>query len=90
MDLGENDVSYLPPVLKVDIVPVAQVGGQELDLLRGDGFSVQRGDLLNEPLPVGVQLLDPPIGVGHQNRAGPGQGVQQLLDLVLHLGQLHI
>ena len=90
MNLGENDVGYLPPILKVDVLPVAQVGGQELDLLRGNAFSVQRGDLLDQPLAAGVQLLDLPVGVGHQNRAGPRQGVQQLLDLVLHLGQLNV
>ena len=37
MDLGENDVSYLPPVLKVDIVPVAQVGGDAPQLREGLG-----------------------------------------------------
>lgn len=42
VDLGENDVGYLSMVLKADVVPVAQAGGQEFDLLRGDAFSVQQ------------------------------------------------
>ena len=77
MNLGENHIGHLPPVLEVDAVPILQVGGQELDLLRGDAFSVQRGDFLNEPLPVVVQVLDFPVGVGDQNRACPsGYGIE--------------
>ena len=42
VDLGENNVGYLSPVVIVDVVPIPQVGGEILNLLRGDSLRVQR------------------------------------------------
>lgn len=56
----------------------------------GDCFRIQCSNLLYQSLAVCVQLLDFPVGIGQQNRIGPGQGVQQFFNFVLHLGKLHI
>ena len=42
VDLGENNVGHLSPVVIVDVVPIPQVGGEILNLLRGDSLRVQR------------------------------------------------
>lgn len=57
-DLRDQAIGRLPPVLKINVQPVIQMGRHELGLSSRHCFRRHFRDGLNQRLAVGIQLLN--------------------------------